>query len=364
MKKLFKKIHLWLSIPVGLIIAITCFSGAMLVFEKEITDVCTNNTVERKADILPVDTLTSIVAKYIPAGVDVTGITITNDPDRAYVVNISKPRRAGIYIDQYTGEIIGKKERLPFFEVMIRLHRWFMDDAPRNGGTWGRQLVGVSTIIFVFILITGFAIWIPHNKKLFKNRVKIVANKGRRRFWYDMHVAGGFYTFVLLLAMALTGLTWSFQWYRNTFYNVFGVETAQTVNNTKKTKDKNEEREETSYIHWQSILNKVSQENPDYKQITISNGSASVSTESFGNQQASDKYIFDAETGEITDRIAYKNSKPQDKMKGWIYSVHVGSWGGLFTRILYFLVAILGASLPLTGYYLWIKRSFIKRDKK
>ena len=34
---LMKKLHLWLSVPFGLVIFITCFSGAMLVFEKEIT---------------------------------------------------------------------------------------------------------------------------------------------------------------------------------------------------------------------------------------------------------------------------------------------------------------------------------------
>ena len=35
-RKLFAKIHLWLSIPLGLIISVICFSGAMLVFEKDI----------------------------------------------------------------------------------------------------------------------------------------------------------------------------------------------------------------------------------------------------------------------------------------------------------------------------------------
>ncbi|MBQ2439980.1 MAG: PepSY domain-containing protein, partial [Muribaculaceae bacterium] len=37
MRKTFKKLHLWLSVPFGLVIAIICFSGAMLVFEQEIT---------------------------------------------------------------------------------------------------------------------------------------------------------------------------------------------------------------------------------------------------------------------------------------------------------------------------------------
>ena len=64
-------------------------------------------------------------------------------------------------------------------------------------------------------------------KKALKNSLKIVAGKGWRRFWYDLHVAGGMYTLIFLLAMALTGLTWSFSWYRTGFYKVFGVETMQ-----------------------------------------------------------------------------------------------------------------------------------------
>ncbi|MBQ5829709.1 MAG: PepSY domain-containing protein, partial [Alistipes sp.] len=41
--------------------------------------------------------------------------------------------------------------------------------------------------------------------------------------------------------------------------------------------------------------------------------------------------------------------------------VHVGNWGGMLTRIFWFLAAMLGATLPLTGYYLWIKRKFIRK---
>lgn len=37
--------------------------------------------------------------------------------------------------------------------------------------------------------------------------------------------------------------------------------------------------------------------------------------------------------------------------------MHVGSFGGLATRVLWFVAALLGALLPLTGYYLWYKRT-------
>jgi uncharacterized iron-regulated membrane protein len=51
-------------------------------------------------------------------------------------------------------------------------------------------------------------------------------------------------------------------------------------------------------------------------------------------------------------------------MRGVIYSLHVGNFGGMFTRVLWFLAAMLGATLPLTGYYLWIKRKFFSKNKK
>lgn len=78
-----------------------------------------------------------------------------------------------------------------------------------------------------FVLISGIVIWWPRTRKALKNSLKITATKGWRRFWYDLHVAGGMYALIFLLAMALTGLTWSFPWYRTAFYKVFGVEVQQ-----------------------------------------------------------------------------------------------------------------------------------------
>lgn len=37
MMKFFRKVHLWLSVPFGIIVTLVCFSGAMLIFEPEIT---------------------------------------------------------------------------------------------------------------------------------------------------------------------------------------------------------------------------------------------------------------------------------------------------------------------------------------
>ena len=382
MKKLFRQLHLWLSIPLGLVITVICFSGAMLVFEKEITE-CVQHDIyfveEVKNTPLPIDSLISNVAPTLNEGVSITGITVSSDPERCYKVNLSKPRRAAIYVDQYTGEVKGSSSRLPFFNTMFRLHRFLLDKRDANGGVfWGKQIVGISTSLFVVILITGIILWWPKSKKTWKNLVTIRLRSGWKRFLYDLHVVGGMYAIVFLLAMALTGLTWSYPWYRNAFYSLFGVEQSVQKNNTKGNEhnDKREKKAPDSsidtefvaepqspYLHWQDVYEYVAQENADYKQITISNGSVNVSFNRMGNQRASDSYKFDNRTGRVTDHTYYSDNNKRNKLRGWIYSVHVGSWGGMVTRILAFMAALLGATLPLTGYYLWIKR-LNKKNKK
>lgn len=381
MRKIFRNIHLWLSVPFGILITLICFSGAALVFEKEVMELCHRELYFVKkveAAPLPMEQLMTKVAATLPDSVSVTGVNISSDPERAYQVTLSKPRRASMYVDQYTGEITGKYERAPFFNFMFRMHRWLLDSMKQDGGIfWGKLIVGTSTLMFVFVLISGVVVWWPRTRKALKNSLKIVANKGWRRFWYDLHVAGGMYALVFLLAMALTGLTWSFQWYRTGFYKTFGVEVQPSMGHGNaaanatakggKRDGKPEGREGrgahrySPYTNWQQVYEQLAEANPDYKQISVSDGSASVAVPRFGNQRGTDRYKFNPRNGEITETTLYKDLDNSGKIRGWIYSVHVGSWGGMLTRILTFVAALIGASLPLTGYYLWIRKKIKRR---
>jgi uncharacterized iron-regulated membrane protein len=120
-----------------------------------------------------------------------------------------------------------------------------------------------------------------------------------------------------------------------------------------------------NYQHWQAVADQLkSMSVVDYQGITIQDGKASVSLSGLGNSRAADSYAFDAHTGDITETTYYKDADRAGKVRGWVYAVHVGSWGGVVTRILNMLAALLGATLPLTGYYLWIKRWWQKRKKR
>lgn len=383
--KIFRKIHLWLLVPFGIIISLICFSGAMLVFEPEITRGLRSEVYYvASSDGEPIDMkeLMETVKATLPDSVSITGVTVFEDKDRTYQVNLSKPRRASLFIDQYSGKITGRYERIGFFATMFRLHRWLLDSAEPHGEGLkvGETLVGISTLIFVIALITGIVIWWPCARKNFRRSMSISLRNGRRAFWHSLHVAGGMYALVFVFAMSLTGLTWSFAWYRNAFYAVCGVEhTPRNFNIAEKgaqaekgLKEKSKQgsrkkihsgagERRSEFVLWQQIYDELKARNPDAAQITVGNGTASVTLGSSGNSRASDRYEFNRRSGEIAPVMKYAGSAPADKLRGWIYSIHTGSIGGIFTRILWFLGALLGASLPLTGYYIWIKRLFKNR---
>ena len=384
--KIFRKIHLWLSVPFGIIITLVCFSGAMLIFEPEITRSVKRDVYyvsSSESEPLPLGVLMETVKATLPDSVSITGVTVYADKDRTYQVNLSKPRRASMFIDQYSGQITGKYERIGFFSTMFKLHRWLLDSAnPHGDGVKvGKLLVGISTLIFVIALITGVVIWWPRARKNFRRSMSISIRDGWRGLWKSLHVAGGMYALVFVLAMSLTGLTWSFNWYRTAFYAVCGVEHTPR-NFAGSTNEKSVERghgdesrgnhrggrrggnregrgegrrHHSEFGRWQQVYDELKDQNPDAPQITVGAETASVALGVTGNGRASDKYEFNRRSGEITPVTKYADSVPADKLRGWIYAVHTGSWGGMLTRILWLLGALLGASLPLTGYDIWIK---------
>ena len=379
-RKLFKKLHLWLSLPFGLIIMTTCLTGALLVFEKEITELVRHDSYTipvRKTQSLSLQSLLERVARETPDSVQITSVTIPSDFRRAYTVGLSKPRRAGVLVDPYTGKIVGQSGRLPFFTTVRELHRWLLDSMkPDSEGIfWGRVIVGTSTLLFVFILLTGLFLWWPKKLKSVGKRLKISLRQGRQRLFTDLHTVGGVYVFVLLLAMAMTGLTWSFEWYRTGFYKVFGAEMAEAGKGDKgpkKDKRKDVPREEgteqaklpASYIYWEEVVSYVIEvSEADYPEITVKDGEVEVPLAGLGNSRAADSFRFDKKTGQMTEYKAYREVKRDKKLRGWIYSIHTGAWGGLFTRICYVLAALFGASLPLTGYYIFYQRKWGKKRK-
>lgn len=368
MKKVFVLLHRYLGFIAGITIFISCLTGAILTFQTEIRELTNRELYRRPASegksVLPISVLVSRVNAQLTEG-QVKSIQIPSDTTYNYVFTPSQPERTQLYINPYTGAVVGKidSNTPDVFGFFFRLHRWLLDDSK----TWGKQIMGASTLLFVVILITGIVYWWSKSKRELKARLRVKTNANRRRFWTDVHAAGGIYSVALLLVMALTGLTWSYPWARQGVYALFGVEASPKKHDKDKKKDKKDkpEKEEPIVFDWDNAYAQVAPKAQNELSLSISQGKATVARKiSFGYTRANDEYTLDKDNGNITDYLAYDKKPLEMRVRTWIYIIHVGMWAGVWSKALYFIACLLGASFPLSGLYIYLKNRAQEQKKK
>lgn len=222
---------------------------------------------------------------------------------------LSLPSGIVITIICFTGALMSVDEYVrpiwPAWEGIYRnlmfLHRWLLfPDRPL-----GRLIVGISTVFLIVILISGLIIWLPKKWSKLKNNLLIKRKTKLSRRLYDLHRVLGVYSMLLLLVLCFTGLMWSFEGYRNTAFKIFKIDSVP---------------ERVAIVH-----------------------------------------RIDKATGERV-RLDF-NEMPNDrKVMRWAYLLHTGRWGGWFGPLLTGTAALIGASLPITGYVMFYRR--IRRRKK
>lgn len=377
MRKLFSKIHLWLSLPVGIIISVICLTGAILVFEQDITQALNPKLYHVEAVpgsvALTPSRLAEQIRNQVTDSLQLTSLQFSRNPEKPVWAAFKSTGRKTLSVNPYTGEVNGWSKSYPFFQQVRKLHRWLLDAPAQKGEkSAGKVIVGITTLAMVIILVSGLIIWIPRNSKALKNRLKICCNKGWRRFWYDSHVATGIYTLVFLLVMALTGLTWSFGWYRNAAYSLFGASPQATEKGngnsgnthpatTNGNRDRHDKPVDTEAYHspyhtWDNALSALKQIYPTYTTIKLERNTAQIVTSPEGRLRKTDTATFHPEYGTVTSITTSSQIPASQKIKGYFYSFHTGTWGGVWTKTLYFLAAFLGGILPLSGYYLWYRK--------
>ena len=388
MKKIFAKIHLWLSVPLGLVITVVCLSGAVLVFEGEITRALHPELyrVAVPANVRPLrpSQLADRIRGQMPDSLHLVSLQLSARSDEPCMAAFRETGRRQLSVDPYTGAVNGWAESPAFFGTVRKLHRWLLDPPPSKGEkSIGNAIVGVSTLALVVILVSGLILWIPRSRKALRNRLKVSCSDGRR-FWHDCHVSLGFYATLLLLVMALTGLTWSFGWYRTAAYALFGgpqqTVAAQEKPSRKADSGNRHERERSGertagreqgkrpaetearpfdYAVWDEVLGQLTAHCTACKTIVLTQTEAQVARQSA--MRRIDRVTFDPRNGRLAEITRYEETPRQQRLRGWFYAFHTGTWGGIWTKILYFLAALIGASLPLTGYWLWWRRCMNKR---
>ena len=364
MNKTFKKnigfLHLWLGLASGLIVFIVALTGSILVFEEEI-DTFINPEFYKVSTIgtkkLPVDVYVTQIKEHYKIE-ELDRIQTYEDPERSVIVSgTDSNKKDQIFsVDPYTGKVLAAiPEKGRFFSVVLDLHRHLIL------GEVGKFITGCSCFIFVFMLLSGLVLWWPKKMKNLKQRLTVKWGASFKRVNWDFHSTFGFYTFLVLLLISLTGLTWSFKWFESGIY-LLADGTAKKPSAKVENPTKTDPNLDKTFFY-QKMLSKTDSiyHFKGDTQIRIPSDTInSIMVIKLNLEKSipniSSMVYFDKYTGEILKIKPYESFSNGDKVRRLIYPIHTGSIYGYPTKILAFLVCLFALTLPVTGLLIWLGR--------
>lgn len=372
-KKINAWLHLWLGLASGLVVLILGLTGCALVFEQEIKTFSSPwlqaaNPKGSERALLP-SVLYRSVEKALP-GTEIESVWYYGKNRTAqFSIHGSD---STVYVNPYTAGVvaIANKEDLFQFFKDGHYYLWMPEKI-------GHQVVGWGTFIFFFLLISGLILWWPKkwNKKGKEQAFTLNLKAKFKRINYDLHNVLGFYSIIIALIFAFTGLMMSFSWFNQSAYWLAGGElkprikaVSDTIANPIQLSHQNMLYQvDKAYLMG---INEIGEHHQDEIILHFPEKLSDpiyVCTDMYKGSWR-DVYL-DQHT---LKQLPGSNNRLRDEdLASWIrrsnYGLHVGAIGGLSTKILFFIASLICASLPLTGFYIWWgkkKKSFFKKTKK
>ncbi|MGF7082049.1 PepSY-associated TM helix domain-containing protein [Mucilaginibacter sp. UYCu711] len=363
-KKTLLFIHRWLGFTSGLVVVIVSITGCLFVFQDEIQDAIHSYRkveVQNKPYILP-SRLKQIAQQQYPTGKPDFIAYYGEDRPAAVYTDLPKDGERVVYINPYTGRALATENPQRNFFIVVEYIHLYLLLPPAVGG----QIVGWSVVIFVVMMITGIILWWPKRKSDRKRSFTIKWGGRWRRVNYDLHNVLGFYAASIAIILAISGLAIAFQpvsdgiKFTANLGKTYTKEAAIPVSDSL-------HKPTTPVNAWDKAFLYVKAKSPQAQMFTLYSDDAKAANTIYLNAYyqsmhyyKSDLYEFDQFSGTPLKTVVHKDKSAGLKMNNMNYDIHVGQILGLTGKIIAFLASLICASLPITGFIIWLG----KRNKK
>ena len=381
-KSLFRivvdKLHLWLGLGSGIVVLIVSITGCLFVFQKEVNDIYYRDILfvsPQQTHTLPVSELKKKAQEALGPDKPVLNITTYTNPGKAWEFMAYKGNDTAfsyqgtieyyesVLVNPYNGNVTGIIDyKHNFFSIVKGIH-WSL----LLNSTYGQPIVGWSTFIFVILLITGLIMWWPKkwNKNNREKSFKVKWKASFKRVNYDLHNVLGFYAVLIALVLALTGMVWAFKWFQTTVYVVAAASvTPPDIKEYESVPSGAKITGNPLDIAYNKALPIL--KGADRIFIYPAAGEKGVNT--IGGLKGEEIYYgadelqFDQYTAQLLGRRNDTRKNAGERLIEMNYDIHVGAIGGLPGKIIAFVISLICASLPVTGFYVWWGKR--KKSKK
>jgi len=364
-KKINAWLHLWLGLASGIVVFILGITGCILVFKVEINKYAspwTRVEIPEGGKMLPPSVLYKAVEKAVPnreiESVWYHGQGMTS---RFRIHEMDST----VFVNPYNAEVVAIGQLNDFFHFFEDGHYYLW--LPQR---IGRQVTGWGTFIFFLLLISGLILWWPKNlKKANVNKSFKIKWSGKfKRVNYDLHNVLGFYSIIVALILAFTGLIMSFAWFNAGVYWLAGGDSTEkkrieAVSDTP-TNLKTNMLEQVNKAFYLGV-SKIGEHNTDQIIVNFPESASDALYICVDMYKGTWRDVY-LDQYTLKELPASRNRLRNEDLAAWIrrsnYGLHVGEIGGTTTKIIYFIVSLICASLPVTGFYVWLGKR--KKSKK
>lgn len=348
------KLHRWVGLATGAIIVIVCLSGALLVFEPQVSRSMHPEyyTVRSTGTRLTLDAMLGQLRTFNSL-IQPAEVTVPDDPTGTVTV---RDRRGDTHIlDPWTGRVLAYDYRRPaFFRIVERLHTHLLDDE------FGEWLVLGSTIGLSVSLLIGLVLWWPRTVRTLVMRLSLAQLFGRRVSWrrrnYDLHVVLGIYALPVLFILGFTGLGFDADWFYAGVDAVAGAPAPPArPGNTGTIQD--------GLFTLDAALQAARRTLGARSEFTVAvplevNEPIAVTAPVTGSasRAATDAAWFDRYTGRLLRVDRHADQPLGVRMRRALDPIHLATSGGLPTQVIGFIAMVLGVVFPITGFLMWYPR--------
>ena len=364
LKKWIFQIHKWLGLTSGLIVFIVAITGAIFCFQDEIKDALYSwRKVEKENKPYVMPSVLHQKSHELFPDAEEQMVFYAGKERPAVVIQAEKGGYYYTYFNPYSGAFLYREDlSKEFFIIVEEIHMHLLLPEPI-----GKQIVGISTIIFVILLISGIIQWWPKKKRHLKDRLRIKWKAKWRRVNYDWHNVTGFYIALIALIIALTGLSFSYEWMHEAMYQVgnlgknYPEEKETAVVDTTRTATANTPVLDIAFTE----IVKAKPDNEAYFVWKPDNKTA-IMTGAYPkalNYEKQSNLYFHPVTGELLKEQLYEQKSSGLKLQELSYAIHTGQYLGIWGKIIAFTASLLAAALPVTGFIMWYGRNNKKKKK-
>jgi len=191
------KLHRIGGVAAGLFLLILGVSGSVMAFSGEIDSLLHPSLlrVVSQGQPLPWGQLASSAASGLHPGESIGSCIPSSRADASYSFIVFGghariPRQ--IFVDQYTGRVLGSLSGLRLITIMKALHSI-------------AGVMGCSSLVLAFLALSGVYLWWP------RKRIKIGLSGDVQGLTFDLHNAIGLFSSLFLLLFAITGTYMAFE---------------------------------------------------------------------------------------------------------------------------------------------------------